>query len=161
MTDLIKAFLAWEAVWLAHALWERKSLYREARRVADAVGKPLLVVGAPYGMYGCGDVVLDPKDTGECPNVVTDSVEAIPFGDKHFGAVFASHVLEHVCDPDKALSELNRVADHVYIAWPRPWRTIAWANKGHAWLMTRSDGEFAFRPLREACNAPRFFGSIP
>lgn len=160
MKGILKAFLIWEGVWLAHAMIERKSLYKKAREDADAAGKPLLVVGAPYGMYGCGDVVLDPKDTGECPNVVTESVEAIPFPDKHFGAVFASHVLEHVCDPHKALAELHRVADRVYIAWPRPWRTISWANPGHAWLMTQKGSEFEFRPLRDVCNAPRFFGAV-
>jgi len=161
MKGLFQAFLTWEAFWLAHALLERRSLYAKARKAADVVGKPLLVVGAPYGMYGCGDVVLDPKDTGECPNVVTESVESIPFPDKHFGAVFASHVLEHVCHPQRALSELHRVADSVYIAWPRPWRTIAWANPGHTWLMGKKQGDFTFRPLRDDCNAPRFFGAVP
>jgi SAM-dependent methyltransferase len=159
-SPLLKAFLWWEGIWLAHALYERRSLYAQALKAARQEGKPLLVVGTPYGMYGCGDVTLDPKDTGECPNVVTESVEAIPFSDKHFGAVFASHVLEHVCEPEKALAELHRVADHVYIAWPRPWRTIAWVNRGHTWLMTKREGEFQFRPLRDACNAPRFFGEI-
>jgi len=155
---LIRAYLAWEALWLAHALYERCKLYQDARNAADAAGKPLLVVGSPYGMYGCGDVTLDLNDTGECPNHVTGSVEAIPFPDKHFGAVFCSHVLEHVCHPAQALAELQRVADHVFIAWPRPWRTIAWANKGHTWLMTKKGDEFEFKRLRDGGNAPRFFG---
>jgi hypothetical protein len=33
-------------------------------------------------------------------------------------------------------------------------------NRGHTWLMTKREGEFQFRPLRDACNAPRFFGEI-
>lgn len=158
MKGILKAFLLWEGFWLAHAMVERKSMYKQARQDADRAGKPLLVVGAPYGMYGCGDILLDPNDTGECPSVVTESVESIPFPDKHFGAVFASHVLEHVCDPYKALAELHRVADQVYVAWPRPWRTVAWATPGHAWLMTQKEGEFEFRRLRDQCNAA---GTLP
>tara|TARA_Y100000310_G_scaffold315902_1_gene367020 strand:- start:602 stop:1132 length:531 start_codon:yes stop_codon:yes gene_type:complete len=158
LKDVLIGYTAWEGFWIAHSLWERKDLYRKADAAAKAAGKPLLVVGQPYGMYGCGDVVLDPKDTGECPVVEQESVEAIPFPDKYFGAAFASHVLEHVCDPHEALSELNRVADQVFVPWPRPWRTISWASPGHAWLMTKKDGEFQFSRLRDNCNAPSFFG---
>jgi SAM-dependent methyltransferase len=134
-------------------MWERKALYQKA--FESKGDKPLLVVGTPHGMYGCGDVVLDLDNNGECQNTVVGSVENIPFPDKHFGAVFASHVLEHVCDPHKALSELHRVSDNVFVAWPRPWRIIAWANPGHAWLMTGPD---SFKPLRKSCNAVGFLG---
>ncbi len=37
------------------------------------------------------------------------SARALPFGDAHFQAVFAAHVLEHLEDPIGALGELRRV----------------------------------------------------
>jgi SAM-dependent methyltransferase len=158
---LLRAYLMWEGFWLAHALLERRILYGRALAAARARDKPLLVVGSPHGMYNCGDVLLDLKDTGECESFTEGSVENMPFEDDRFGAVFVSHVLEHVCDPRRALTELHRVADEVFVAWPRPWRTIAWASPGHAWLMSKRGEAFEFKRLRDACNAPGFFGTGP
>lgn len=44
--------------------------------------------------------------------------EALPFRDKSFDFVIASHVLEHSADPAKFLSELQRVAHAGYIETP-------------------------------------------
>ena len=44
--------------------------------------------------------------------------EALPFRDKSFDFVIASHVLEHSADPEKFLSELQRVAKAGYIETP-------------------------------------------
>lgn len=46
------------------------------------------------------------------------NIEAIPFPDGFFDFVHASHVLEHAQDPEKALSELSRVARCGYIETP-------------------------------------------
>ena len=40
---------------------------------------------------------------------VRGDVQALPFPDAHFGAVRADRVLQHVADPERALSELIRV----------------------------------------------------
>jgi len=154
----ILGYLAWEGVWTAHALIERKIVFAKAERASRRSGKPLLVVGAPYGMYGCGDTNLDIHDSGECASHVTGSIENIPFPDKHFGVAFASHVLEHACDPEKALAELHRAADKVFILYPRAWRTITWASPGHTWYMIPRGESFEFRRLRRSCNLPKFFG---
>ncbi len=44
--------------------------------------------------------------------------EALPFRDKSFDFVIASHVLEHSADPEKFLRELQRVAKAGYIETP-------------------------------------------
>ena len=44
--------------------------------------------------------------------------EALPFRDKSFDFVIASHVLEHSANPEKFLSELQRVAKAGYIETP-------------------------------------------
>lgn len=50
-------------------------------------------------------------------------LEAIPFSpESKFDFVYASHVLEHVNNPQKAAQEINRVARKGYIATPSPLR---------------------------------------
>ncbi len=103
--------------------WKR---YRDARSFAATKGKPLLVIGrpgSPLRVYGCGDVCidLDRRVTTDCPEcgLVTD-VRHIPFGDKHFGAVFCSHILEYlpgVAEAQQAVAEMRRVADGVFLCY--------------------------------------------
>lgn len=50
-------------------------------------------------------------------DVVCD-IFALPFREKAFKKVYASHILEHVKDPLKALHELKRFADLVVIKVP-------------------------------------------
>ena len=50
-------------------------------------------------------------------------LEAIPFPDKpKFDFLYASHVLEHVQSPQKAIAEINRVARRGYLETPSPLR---------------------------------------
>jgi SAM-dependent methyltransferase len=50
-------------------------------------------------------------------------LEAIPFPDEpKFDFLYASHVLEHVHSPQKAISEINRVAKRGYLETPSPLR---------------------------------------
>lgn len=54
----------------------------------------------------------------ECPHAKVGDVKNLPFKDKEFGVVFVGHVLECIAGADmqKALDELYRVADKVYVA---------------------------------------------
>ena len=65
------------------------------------------------------------------PNFVKASVDNIPFPDKHFGAAFCSHVLEHVPDWKAAARELDRVADKVFIIVPKPIWMQTWLHPKH------------------------------
>lgn len=120
---------------------ERKQLFRLAREQAVRSGKPLLVIGAPDQSYPCGDVTgdIDPRVLLQCPvgGQLID-VRDIPYPDKHFGAAFISHVLEHlftVDDCEIAWRELWRVADYVYVAYPRTYNLIAlWNPQHYLWV---------------------------
>lgn len=103
--------------------WKR---YRDARSFAASRGKPLLVVGRPGNrlcIYGCGDVCLDIDDRvgRDCPEGgMVGDVRNIPFSDKHFGAVFCSHILEYLPEVDdgvRAAAEMQRVADRVFLCY--------------------------------------------
>ncbi len=50
-------------------------------------------------------------------------LEALPFGENEsFDFIYASHVFEHVTNPQKAAAELNRVGNKGYIETPSPLR---------------------------------------
>ncbi len=110
---------------------DRQAQYTQARKEADRRGKPLLVVGGPYGAgiyrklfnlkaHGFGDVCtdIDPRACEGAPRVATADILDLPFADKEFGAVFVSHVFRHLHgqDKDDAWDEVARVADSIYHA---------------------------------------------
>lgn len=91
---------------------------------ADAL---VLEVGAGGNPYPRANVLLDgiedPNERIEVDLVrdrplVLGFIERLPFRDKAFDFVIASHVLEHTADPDAFLSELMRVAKAGYIETP-------------------------------------------
>lgn len=155
LAGVAAAIGAWELGWFLYQRRERKVLFDKAETAARKHAKPLLIVGNPYGQYGCGvvgDVVLDVRSSSECPTQVVGSVEAIPYADKYFGAAICSHVLEHTCLPDKGLAELYRVADEVFIASPYPWRLSTYLVPRHAWYVTGKPPTLQFHKLYNACN---------
>ncbi len=110
-------------------------LFRSARKRAQLARKPLLNVGCKAVYTGLSDVNLDivPRDV---PNFTLGDVQDMGmFEDKQFAAAFASHVLEHVPDPEAALRELNRVADRVYIVTPLPIFPWTWLHPEHRWII--------------------------
>lgn len=99
------------------------------RRFHTPVDKQALVleVGAGGNPYPRANVLLDAyEETRErhwAPLVadrptVLGFAENLPFKDHAFDFVIAAHVLEHSTDPDKFLSELQRVAKAGYIEVP-------------------------------------------
>jgi len=157
---MLRFVLAWELGWWLEGKLRRRKLFRQANRAAALKGKQLLVVGEPDGEYPCGDVVVDIRESSICPVYVKASVEDLgAFKDKQFGAVFASHVLEHVAQPEKALAELHRVADEVFVAYPYPWRLATYLVPGHAWLMFRDGDGFRFKRYIGTTNVPNRYGA--
>ena len=131
----------------------RRSAATAARDYAAARGKPLLNVGAGTGnsaLFGStlyGDVNVDlcgRTDVPHGPTVVTAAdATALPFPDGYFGAVLASHVLEHLPDPDAALREWLRVVGGdrgaLFVVTPSWWAPHTWLHRGHLWYF--SDGK--------------------
>jgi len=93
---------------------DRQTQYNQARDEADRRGKPLLVVGGPYGdgifrrtfrvkAHGLGDVCtdIDPQACEGAPRIVAANILDLPFADKEFGAVFVGHVFRHLHGTEK------------------------------------------------------------
>ena len=150
------AFSLWQGLVMLKQTSERREKYDAARAQADATGKPLLVVGGPYGdspfrraldmpAHGPGDVTLDLSSRAieGIPGGIVGDVRDIPFPDGHFGAVLISHVLEHlptVDDCEIAVQELHRVADQVYVAGPGKDSALAHVIADHHLWVEEEDG---------------------
>lgn len=148
--------VVWQlAVW-GGEIWQKNKRYKAAVSWSKKLGKPLLVAGGPWSntgirrwlkmpAHGGGDVCLDI----ECrafrghPRGLVADVTQIPFLDKAFGAVFASHLLEHlpsINSANKALDELSRVAEAVFLVYPSRQSVGAWLHPGHhLWVWQRGN----------------------
>ena len=134
------------AVWLGE-IRDKNKKYKAASAYALERNKPLLVAGGPWGAkrtrhllkmpaHGNGNVCLDIDRNAIAghPNGVIANVTHIPFSDKSFGAAFASHLLEHLSSTDdakKALAELDRIAEAVFIAYPSRQSIASWVIPDH------------------------------
>ncbi len=138
---------SWQLVVWQGKIRDKKRKYRAASACALEKGKPLLIAGGPWGTkrirhwlrmpaHGNGDVCLDIERCaiGNHPRGIIADVTHIPFLDKSFGAAFASHLLEHLPDTDsaeRALAELSRVAEAVFIVYPSRQSIAAWVKQEH------------------------------
>lgn len=151
--------IAWQMlVWLGE-IRDKREKYQRALSYARNSGKPLLIAGGPYGRqklrrffriaaHGGGDVCLDIDRNavaGHSQPVVA-SVTHIPFEDRVFGSVFASHLLEHLPsmeDARQALNELSRTADAVFITSPSRQSLSGWLHPDHhLWVWQEGDKTF-------------------
>lgn len=142
-------------VWLGETI-DKNRKFKEASSFAVEQGKPLLVVCGPWGAkpfrrwfnkpaHGFGDVCFDinRRAIEGHPRAVVASVTHIPFADKKFGAAFASHLLEHLPTTDdarKALDELNRVAEKVFIVCPSRQSVAGWVIADHHLWVWQKEG---------------------
>lgn len=143
------------ATYLLDVPLRRAQAARAARAYADARGKPLLNVGAGTGktaLFGStlyGDVNLDlgaPRGVSDGPDRVSwgDAQDLSRFPAGAFGAVLASHVLEHLSDPASALREWLRVVGGdpgaLFIVTPAWWAPHTWVHPGHRWYFPDHQG---------------------
>jgi len=115
---------------------ERHIVFNVARKEADRLGLPLI----NYGCKGMNpfvsksDLNLDivHRDVPNFELIEPDG--RIPLPDNS-GVVFASHVLEHVNDPEKVLNEMIRVGP-TYVVGPKFLNLLNWVNPRHKWIIT-------------------------
>jgi hypothetical protein len=116
----------------------------------------MLVAGGPWGGHSLrrrfkmpahteGDVFIDIKASAilDWPNGIVADVTHLPFPEKTFGSAFASHLLEHLPDTKlakQAVTELSRVADEVFIAYPSRQSLPAWLIRDHHIWVRQKDG---------------------
>lgn len=79
------------------------------------------------------------------PFVIADGL-ALPFKDKSFDYVITSHILEHVDDPHKFVSELTRVAKKGYIETPSELGEKIFGWPFHRWIVRFENDTVVMRP---------------
>lgn len=125
----------------------RAQAARAARAYADLRGLPLLNVGAGTGqtaLFGStlyGDVNVDLNGDPRIPHGIPGQVsfgnaeDLREFSSGSFGAVLASHILEHLPNPQRALNEWARVSGGdpraVFVVTPSWWAPHTWIHPGH------------------------------
>lgn len=80
--------------------------------------------------------------------IVLAAGENLPFKDKAFDFVIACHVLEHTPDPDRFLSELQRVGKAGYIETPDAFMERINPYRDHRLEVTLRDDELVIRKKR-------------
>jgi len=129
---------------------------KKARAYATKKGLPLLNIGAGtnktalFGATLYGDVNCDLSGRKDIPHGTpgevtwADAQNLKDFKDGQFGAILASHLLEHLPNPEQALSEWLRVVgndqDALFIITPQWWAPHTWLHPGHLWYATDGCG---------------------
>ena len=106
----------------------------------------VLDIGCGYKPHDSASVICDVQDFSKLyadKKFVRLQEKSLPFKDKEFDFVIASHVLEHVEDPHFFIKELERVSAKGYIELPTILEdNLVFENKNdHLWHMEFDDNK--------------------
>jgi len=90
------------------------------------------------------------------PLIVADG-HNLPFKDKVFDYVIASHIIEHMDDPARFCSELQRVSKRGFIASPTELAEHMFYWSFHKWYVNKINNKLVLHPKR---NVPNIFGDL-
>ena len=123
--------LAWVGLGFVFNEIEKRQVEAKATKLVQKSGKPIINIGArcnPFGDIRC-DIAPRCKGVKYC-----DAENLTQYGDKEFSVAVLSHVLEHLDDPDQALTEAYRIADYVLVITPSPIWPQTWLDPTHKWV---------------------------
>ena len=106
----------------------------------------ILDIGCGYTAHNSASVICDIQDLSNFykdKKFIRLTEKKLPFNDKEFDFVIASHVLEHVEDVDFLIKELERVSTKGYIELPTILEdNLVFENKkDHIWHMEFEDNK--------------------
>jgi len=154
MKNWLPIIIGWVGIGFLYNEIQKRQVEAEATRLAELSGKPILSIGARCNPFGDVRCDIEPK----CGAIYCDAEDLSQFADKEFSVALLSHVLEHLDDPDKALTEAERVADNVLVITPNPIWLQTWLAPSHKWVyfgdrkirIRGEDMSYCFRQIRPA-----------
>lgn len=108
-------------------------------------------VGGGHQPFGRSDVIFDKypfdnlhrtQDLARGTPVIIADAARLPLN--RCDVIFASHILEHLPQPDKFLQEVKRCSDRVYLEFPRMTRELMFAWSFHEWVITADRTHLTF-----------------
>ena len=127
-----------------HSLIKRTSKNFIEKILSSNPNWKILDIGCGYNANKYANVICDIQDLSKFyPNKLFTKLteKKLPFKDKEFDFVIASHVMEHVEDVDFFISELERISNKGYIEVPTILEdNLVFENKkDHLWHMDFDD----------------------
>ena len=116
------------------------------KKIDVACGGTLRRCAPGYDMY-CD--IVEPE-LGLPGPYVRCSMENMPFADKEFDFARCHHGIEHTTDPDKACSELVRIAKAGILSFPPPQAELLFGRADHRWFCFVDRGRLLFVKKRHA-----------
>ncbi|MER3520881.1 MAG: hypothetical protein C4317_01030, partial [Acidimicrobiia bacterium] len=146
---------------MRHLIWHSYWFYRRKISGARRIDGLVLDVGSGNSPFPRADVLaekflLDDSNRiwGQKPvlsaPVVACDAEALPFSDKTFDFVVASHLLEHVDRPDRVMLELSRVGKAGYIECPDEAYDKLDSPPYHRWFVEQRGDRLVFKQKQNA-----------
>ena len=138
---LIPLLLGWGIATGLRYFADKTQAHWVANTLSRGSDKPTISVGAGCGQRGAfpswGDLKCDIEPSGDCFYCDVMDLSEVP--DKIYSVALASHVLEHVENPEYALKEIQRIADNVVVlpSWSSPTAYLARSHR-HVILGTQS-----------------------
>ncbi len=127
----------------------------------------VLEIGSGHNPKTRSDVLCDKlpeDDTERGGKIVTDRPfiaadgQYLPFADKSFDYIICCHVLEHVEDPAKFISEITRVGKRGYIEVPTEIGERLYGWQYHKWFINLDDsGKLLFKRKTEESQFGQLF----
>ena len=126
---------------------KRSSKKKIDKLLENNISWNVLDIGCGYTAHKNANVVCDIQDLSNNykeKNFVKLTSNILPFKDKEFDFVIASHVIEHVKDVETFIKELQRVSSKGYIELPTILEdNLVFENKNdHLWHMEFDDDEY-------------------
>jgi len=131
-----------------------------------------LDIGSGHQPNRRANVILD-KYAGETIHRTTQQIEipkdkyfvlgdalSTPFPNKEFDFIIASHVAEHIDNPDKFCKEIQRISKRGYIETPGPITELLLPANSHKWIVRKSRNGLIFKKNHRIKPLSPFFYSV-
>jgi 2-polyprenyl-3-methyl-5-hydroxy-6-metoxy-1,4-benzoquinol methylase len=106
--------------------------------------------GVVYGIDISQKSIEEARKYNRCDKCYVCIAEELPFEDGMFNVVVCTEVMEHLLDPSKALSEMNRVLNiggNLIISTPNPWYYQLFIRMGKGKIRRRKLGQIIENPI--------------